>query len=95
MNNDLQALSDFLDKSGVSDESKRVALAAIWTQDELPDVGSDEQCEAYQRLRDELSALGPPLRTMERAKWMHTKEGILYGAYDVKIHAWEDRSFTI
>ncbi len=88
---ELQDLKDFLSRSGIDDDAKRIALATIWTQDEIHDIQNVEQLEKYTQIIQSIEKDAPPVKTIEYAKWCHTNEGILANAYRVKVYAWTDR----
>ena len=91
----LQDLKDLFVKSGLDEKSMKIALSAIWTQDELPEIENDAQYEEYRRLQAEIERSAPSKHTMERGNWHHTNDGILWGAYAVKIHEWEQRNQVV
>ncbi len=49
----LQDLKDLFVKSGLDEKSMKIALSAIWTQDELPEIENDAQYEEYKRIQSE------------------------------------------
>jgi hypothetical protein len=92
---DLAAWRLVLDKSDMSADDKSYITACLWTQEQIPQIESDEQYEEYLKRRNQLEHSLPPRSdpgwSLAFAKFCRTPNGILAGACGARMIEWEDR----
>ncbi len=89
--NILEIVKQALARSPMSDEEKRYVLASTWTMDEVPEIKSEEQYDAYAVALAEIErALGPWQTAEEFAAQKRSPQGMLATAIGARMIEWEE-----
>ncbi len=95
MQSDFEFIKYVVDKSDMSDDDKTFIKTSLWASEEVPEITTAEQYEAYSKLEAELRRGLPDSSSPEFdqafIEWSRSREGILATSYGAKMVEWENQ----